>query len=41
MIYFPQTFLFFTILVALIFSGIAVVVLLFFLFRDKQKNEVW
>lgn len=41
MIYFPQGFLFFMILGALIFSGVSVFVLLYFLFRDKQKGEVW
>ena len=41
MIFFPELFLYATIVGALVFSGVAVVVLLLLLLKDKQTNKVW
>ena len=41
MLYFPETFLYIVIIGSLIFSGVAFVALLLFLFKDKKTNKVW
>lgn len=41
MLYFPELFLYVTIVGSLIFSGIAVITLLLLLLKDKRTNKVW
>lgn len=41
MVYFPEIFLHFVIVGALLFAGISALALILMLIRDKQKGEVW